>query len=84
MLSTMSRTTLLLIIVPIGHALIFAGYFLWSGDPAGTAMSIVFAIAMALMIYILLPTVRDIGPTAPVDPAWAEHERPRRGDGAEG
>lgn len=74
MLPPMSRTKLLLILVPIGHAIMFGAYFLFSGDAAGTAMSVIFAIAMGLMIYILLPTVRDIGPTAPVDPAWAERD----------
>lgn len=72
MLPPMSRTKLLLVVVPIGHAILFAGYYLWSRDAAGTAMSVMFAIAMGLMIYILLPTVRDIGPTAPVDHDWAE------------
>jgi hypothetical protein len=69
---------LLLVVVPVGHALLFAGYYLWSRDAAGTAMSVMFAIAMGLMIYILLPTVRDVGPTAPVDHAWIErgHEVP--------
>ena len=84
MLRAMSRTTLLLIGVPVGHALLFAGYFLWSGDPAGTAMSVVFAVAMGLMLYILLPTIRDVGPTAPVDPAWAERERVDLRDRTEG
>jgi hypothetical protein len=74
MLRAMSRTKLLLILVPVGHAIMFGAYFLFSGDAAGTAMSVIFAIAMGLMIYILLPTVRDIGPTAPVDPAWAERD----------
>ena len=71
----MSRTKLLLILVPIGHAIMFGGYFLFSGDAAGTAMSVIFAIAMGLMIYILLPTIRDVGPTAPVDPTWAERDQ---------
>ena len=74
MLRPMSRTKLLLILVPIGHAIMFGAYFLFSGDAAGTAMSVIFAIAMGLMIYVLLPTIRDVGPTAPVDPAWAERE----------
>ncbi len=74
MLPPMSRTKLLLILVPIGHAIMFGAYFVFSGDAAGTAMSVIFAIAMGLMIYILLPTIRDIGPTAPVDPAWAERD----------
>lgn len=68
----MSRLKLLLIVVPVGHILIFTAYYLWSGDAAGTAMSVVFALAIGLMLYILLPTVRDVGPTAPVDPAWSE------------
>lgn len=84
MLPAMSRTTLLMIVVPVGHALLFTGYFLWSGDPAGTAMSVVFAVAMGLMLYILLPTIRDVGPTAPVDPAWAQRERVDVGDRTEG
>lgn len=72
----MSRTTkILMVVIPIGHAIMFAGYFLWSRDAAGTAMSVMFAVAIGLMIYILLPTVRDVGPTAPVDPAWAERGR---------
>ena len=75
MLRAVSLSKLLLIGVPVGHVLLFAGYFLWSGEPAGTAMSVIFAIALGLMIYILLPTIRDVGPTAPVDPAWAERER---------
>jgi hypothetical protein len=69
----MSRMKLFLIVLlPLGHALLFTGYYLWSRDAAGTAMSVVFAIAMGLMAYILLPTIRDVGPTAPVDPAWAD------------
>lgn len=66
---------ILLIAAPVGHAILFGGYFLWSGDAAGTAMSVIFAIAMGMMIYILAPTVRDVGPTAPVDPAWAVREQ---------
>ena len=72
MLPRMSRTNMLLVAVPIGHAILFGAYFLFSGDAAGTAMSIMFAIAMGLMIYILLPTIRDVGPTAPVDLDWSE------------
>ena len=71
MLPAMIRK-ILIVVVPLGHVLLFAGYFLWSRDAAGTAMSVMFAIAIGLMIYILLPTVRDVGPTAPVDPRWGE------------
>lgn len=75
MLAPMSRSKLLLVGVPVGHAILFAGYYLWSRDAAGTAMSVIFAIAMGLMIYILLPTVRDVGPTAPVDHEWVERSQ---------
>lgn len=76
MLAAMSVTKLLLIGVPIGHILIFGAYFLFSRDAAGTAMSVIFALAMGLMLYVLLPTIRDVGPTAPVDPAWSEAPQP--------
>jgi len=83
MLTRMNRTKMLLIAVPIGHAILFGAYFLFSGDAAGTAMSIIFAIAMGLMIYILLPTIRDVGPTAPVDPDWSEGGRTQPLESAE-
>ena len=35
----------------------------------------VFALAMALFGSILLPTVNDVGPTAPVDPDWEPRRR---------
>lgn len=50
-----------------------AVYWFLSYEPAGTAMLIIFAIAMGLMGWILVPTFGDVGPTAPVDPEW--HER---------
>jgi hypothetical protein len=83
MLPPMSRTKILLVVVPVGHAILFTGYYLWSRDAAGTAMSVMFAIAMGLMIYILLPTVRDVGPTAPVDNEWAERAQPTAVEHAE-
>jgi hypothetical protein len=75
MLRPMSWKKILLVVVPVGHALLFGGYFIWSRDAAGTAMSVMFAIALGLMLYILMPTIRDVGPVAPVDLAWAERER---------
>ena len=35
---------------------------------------LIFAIAMAVMIWVLGPTVNDLRPTAPVDPDWHEHQ----------
>ncbi len=56
------------IIVSVGAAYWFLAY-----EAAGTAMIIIFGIAMALMGWILVPTFGDVGPTAPIDPEW--HER---------
>lgn len=64
------RTYMLL---PLGIGLIALVYWWLSAEPAGTAMLTVFALAMAVMGWILLPTADDVGPTAPVDPDW--HER---------
>jgi energy-converting hydrogenase Eha subunit E len=43
-------------------------YYLLSYEWIGTVMLIVFAAAMAVMGWILIPTLNDVGPTAPVDP----------------
>lgn len=48
-------------------------YWFLSYEPAGTAMLLIFGIAMAVMSWVLVPTFGDVGPTAPVDPDW--HER---------
>jgi len=50
-----------------------AAYWFLSYDAAGSAMLIIFGLAMALMGWVLVPTFGDVGPTAPVDPDW--HER---------
>ncbi len=57
-------------IIPLGHIAIFAVYWFLSYDPAGTVMSVLFAVAIAVMGFTLLPTIRDVGPTAPVDEDW--------------
>jgi hypothetical protein len=48
-------------------------YWFLSYEPAGTAMLLIFGVAMGLMSWVLVPTFGDVGPTAPVDPDW--HER---------
>jgi hypothetical protein len=48
-------------------------YWFSSYEPAGSAMLAIFAIAMAVMGWALVPTVNDVGPVAPVDESW--HER---------
>ncbi len=65
-------------LLPIGIGVVAVVYWVLSYDMAGTTMLGVFALAMALFGSILLPTVNDVGPTAPVDPDW----EPRRREGA--
>jgi hypothetical protein len=48
-------------------------YWLLTYEPAGTVLLFIFAIALGVMIWVLGPTLNDVGPTAPVDPEW--HER---------
>ena len=48
-------------------------YWFLTYEPAGSAMLVIFGIAMAVMSWVLIPTFGDVGPTAPVDPEW--HER---------
>ena len=50
-----------------------AVYWFFSYEPAGTAMLVIFGIALGVMLWVLTPTFGDVGPTAPVDPEW--HER---------
>lgn len=48
-------------------------YWFLSYEAAGAVMLVVFAAAMALFGWTLLPTASNVGPTAPVDP---DFERP--------
>lgn len=62
-----------LVAIP-GLILITAGvYWFLTYEWAGSVLLLVFGIAMAVMIWVLGPTLNDVGPTAPVDPDW--HER---------
>jgi hypothetical protein len=45
------------------------------GEPAGTALLLIFAGAMGVFMWVLLPTLDNVGPTAPVDPDF-EAKRP--------
>lgn len=51
--------------------------YLWAshGEPAGSALLLIFAAAMAVFLRVLLPTSENVGPTAPVDPDF-EQKRP--------
>jgi hypothetical protein len=48
-------------------------YWFLSYEWAGSVLLLIFAIAMGVMVWVLGPTLNDVGPTAPVDPDW--HER---------
>jgi di/tricarboxylate transporter len=64
-------------ILPVGIGAVAAIYWWLSRDMAGTTMLAIFALAMGLFGSILLPTVNDVGPTAPVDPDWEPRQPPR-------
>lgn len=61
------------LVIPAVIIAVGAVYWFGSYDAAGTALLVIFGIAMALMGWVLVPTFGDVGPTAPVDPEW--HER---------
>jgi hypothetical protein len=60
------------LILPIGIIVVGGIYRIVSGDWTGTVLLIVFGGAMAVMGWILVPTVDNVGPTAPVDPDFEE------------
>ncbi len=55
-----------------GHIVLVLVYWLGSREPAGTAMLALFGVAMAVLVWIVLRTANDVGPTAPVDEEWQE------------
>lgn len=63
------------LILPIGIIVIGAVYWYFSREAAGAVMLIVFGAAMAVMGFILLPTLDNVGPTAPVDPDFEDPGR---------
>lgn len=50
-------------------------YYWLSHEWIGTVMLIVFGAAMAVMGWILIPTLDNVGPTAPVDPDFGDPGR---------
>lgn len=60
--------------IPILILIVAAAYWFLSYEPAGTVMLFLFGIAMGVMEWVLVPTFGDVGPTAPVDADWHEHE----------
>jgi hypothetical protein len=71
----MSLTRYLLL--PVLIVAIGIGYGFWTGwnELTGTVLLIVFGGAMAVMGWILLPTLDNVGPTAPVDPDFEDPGR---------
>jgi hypothetical protein len=55
--------------LPILIAAVGAIYWLGTGgEPAGSALLLIFAAALAVFLWVLVPTADNVGPTAPVDP----------------
>ena len=56
------------LVLPLLIAAVGVIYYWLSYEWIGTVLLIVFAAAMAVMGWILIPTLNDAGPTAPIDP----------------
>ena len=61
--------------LPILIAVVGAVYWLVSYEPAGAALLLIFAAAMAVFLWVLLPTTNNVGPTAPIDPDFEVKRR---------
>lgn len=62
-------------LLPLVIAGIGVVYWLISYETIGTVLLVIFAAAMAVMGWVLLPTVDNVGPTAPVDPEFEDPGR---------
>ncbi len=62
-------------LIPLGIAIVAIVYWLATYEPAGSVMLLIFSIAMAVMGWILVPTLNDVGPTAPIDPDFEDPGR---------
>ncbi|MGZ8563652.1 MAG: hypothetical protein ACXWWU_08540 [Candidatus Limnocylindria bacterium] len=45
------------------------------GEPAGSSLLLIFAGAMGVFTWVLLPTADNEGPTAPIDPDFEVKRR---------
>lgn len=61
--------------LPVLIAAVGAVYWWASREPAGTSLLLIFAAAMAVFLWVLLPTSDNVGPTAPVDPDFEPKRR---------
>ncbi len=62
-------------LLPAGILLVGVIYWFASYEWIGSVLLIVFGAAMALMGWILIPTVGNVGPTAPIDPDFEDPGR---------
>ncbi len=62
-------------LIPLLVAVAAVAYWLLAYEAAGAVMLLIFAGAMALMGWILLPTLADVGHTAPIDPDFEDPGR---------
>lgn len=56
-------------------AVVGVAYWLLTYEPAGSVLLLIFAAAMGVMSWILIPTLDNVGPTAPVDPDFEQTPR---------
>jgi hypothetical protein len=63
------------LLLPIVIVAVAVAYYLLSGrEPSGSVLLLIWGGAMGVMVWILLPTVDNVGPTAPVDPDFEPKE----------
>ena len=62
-------------LLPLAIAVVAAVYWFFSYEWIGTVLLAIFAAAMAVMGWILVPTIDNVGPTAPVDPDFEDPGR---------
>lgn len=62
-----------LLAIPLLILLTAGVYWFLTYEWSGAVLLVIFSIAMGLMLWVLVPTFNDVGPTAPVDADW--HER---------
>lgn len=62
-------------LIPLTIAIVGIVYWFASYEVAGAVMLLVFAAAMAVMGWVLLPTLNDVGHTAPIDPDFEDPGR---------
>ncbi len=63
-------------LLPLLIAVVAAIYWFVSGyEPAGSVMLLIFSFAMAVFGVAIVPTLGDVGPTAPVDPDFEDPGR---------